>query len=326
MAVNLEDNFKDKSKMVAINDYNGFPNTADWVIDRSPGTQPHAVITDDDKLVLKLNRLEKHPETGGGIGGTIHSTRWMKYGTIEARFKTAANVPGPVSSFILISPVSGDEIDFEVVGKDSTDMQTNFYYKVQPGRPVNYAHGKHINVGIDTSADYHTYKLEWTETEMKWYFDGELKRTTTVSDAKGEYPDTPMRVAFGLWDGGYGNEGTAEWAGKDTSYGPDEKREYQMMVDWVKITPQFPDNSTEPWPGAKYQKQMENGKNGGSGKNGGVSDDDPTAGRDGASSGGHDRGSETNKNSALGRSLSAAQLGTSLILVALAAMVPAVFV
>lgn len=123
--------------------------------------------------------------------------------------------------------------------------------------------------------------------------------------------------------------GTAEWAGKDTSYGPDEKREYQMLVDWVKITPQFPDNSTEPWPGAKYQKQMENGKNGGSGKNGGVSDDDPTAGKDGASGGGHrngDNGSETNKNSALGRSLSAAQMGGSLILVALAAMAPTVFV
>ncbi|KAF9933876.1 hypothetical protein BGZ65_003980, partial [Modicella reniformis] len=128
MAVNLADDFKDKSRVVPINEYNGFPNTADWVIDRSPSTQPHAVIT-DDKLLLKLNRLEKHPETGGGIGATVHSTRWMKYGTIEARLKTASNVPGPVSSFILISPISGDEIDFEIVGKDSADMQTNFYYK-----------------------------------------------------------------------------------------------------------------------------------------------------------------------------------------------------
>ncbi len=86
-------------------------------------------------------------------------------------------------------------------------MQTNFYYKVQPGREVSYAHGQHINVELDTSADYHTYKLEWTPTEMKWYFDGVLKRTAAASEVVGSYPDTPMRVAFGLWDGGYGSEG-----------------------------------------------------------------------------------------------------------------------
>ncbi|KAF9917826.1 hypothetical protein BX616_011178 [Lobosporangium transversale] len=270
MAVNLHDEFANKSRMVSILDFNGFPDTADWVIDRTPGTQAHAVITDDQKLVLKLNRIEKHPETGGGIGATVHASRWMKYGTIEARIKTASNQPGPVSSFILISSTSGDEVDFEVVGKDPTDVQTNFYYKVQPGHEVNYGNAKHIDVGVDTSLDYHTYKLEWTETEMKWYFDDVLKRTTAAVEAVGQYPDTPMRAAFGLWDGGYGNEGTAEWAGKNTSYEPNDQREYQMWIDWVKITPLYPDNSTEPWPGAKYLEQMKTGNNGDSGSNGGI--------------------------------------------------------
>ncbi|KAG0261596.1 hypothetical protein BGZ95_004199, partial [Linnemannia exigua] len=80
MAINLDDQFKDKSRM-------------------------HAVI-ENDHLVLKLNRVEKHPTTGGGIGATVHSSRWLKYGTIEARLKTASNMPGTVSSFILISPTS----------------------------------------------------------------------------------------------------------------------------------------------------------------------------------------------------------------------------
>ncbi|KAF9411284.1 hypothetical protein BGZ94_001384 [Podila epigama] len=268
MAVNINDEFADPNRMVNIKEYNGFPNTADWVVDRTAGSQPHAEITPDQKLILRLNRVEKHPETGGGIGATVHSSRWLKYGTIEARLKTAANQPGPVSSFILISPISGDEIDFEIVGKDPTDMQTNFYYKVQPGRPVNYGFAKHIDVGLDTSLEYHTYKLEWTETEMKWYFDGVLKRTQLASEAVGSYPDTPMRVAFGLWDGGYGNPGTAEWAGANTSYAPEERREYQLWVDWVKITPQTPENPNDPWPGQKYLKQMEGGKNDGHGADG----------------------------------------------------------
>jgi beta-glucanase (GH16 family) len=206
MAVNLDDQFNDKARLVHIKDFNGFPNTADWVVDRSPGTREHAVI-ENDKLVLKLNRVEKHPTTGGGIGATVHSSRWMKYGTIEARLKTASNMPGTVSSFILISPISGDEIDFEVVGKDPSDMQTNFYYRVQPGNKVDYSHGVHVNVGLDTSLDYHTYRLDWTPTEMKWWFDGELKRTTLASEVVGSYPDTPMRIAFGIWDGGHGEKG-----------------------------------------------------------------------------------------------------------------------
>jgi len=207
MAVNLYDEFKDTNKIVDIKRFDGFPSSADWVIDRSEGTLPHAEIV-DQKLVLKLNRVEKHPLTGGGIGATVHSSRWMKYGSIEARLKTASNQPGPVSSFILISPISGDEIDFEIVGKEPTNMQTNFYYKVKPGHDVDYSHAGHIDVGLDTSADFHTYKLEWTATDMKWYFDGVLRRTQLATDAVGSYPDTPMRVAFGLWDGGYGNAGT----------------------------------------------------------------------------------------------------------------------
>ncbi|KAG0234869.1 hypothetical protein BGW42_006146 [Actinomortierella wolfii] len=286
MAITVHDEFTNPSRLVHSRDYNGFPDTADWIVDFSAAKQPHAEITADQKLLLRLNRMEPHPETGGGIGATVHSSRWLHYGTIEARLKTASNQPGTVSSFILISPKSGDEIDFEIVGKDAANMQTNFYYRVSPGRPVNYAHGKFIDVGVDTSAEYHDYKLEWTPTEMKWYFDGELKRTTTVAEAGGEYPDTPMRVAFGLWDGGNSpNEGTADWAGKGTSYGPNNDREYQMWVDWVKITPMNPDTSSEPWPGSKYLKRMEDsakkpgdnnnsdGKNGdgknGDGKNGG---------------------------------------------------------
>jgi len=207
MAKVLEDDFSNKSRLVDISQFNGFPDTADWVIDRSPTTANHADITDDGFLRLKLNRIQKHPDTGGGIGATIHASRWMKYGTIEARLKTASNQPGPVSSFILISPISGDEIDFEIVGKDATDVQTNFYYKVQPDHPVDYAHGMHINVNNDTSLDFHVYKLEWTPEKMVWSFDGEVKRTSTVADAAGSFPDSPMRVAFGLWDGGYGNPG-----------------------------------------------------------------------------------------------------------------------
>ncbi|KAK3809613.1 MAG: concanavalin A-like lectin/glucanase domain-containing protein [Linnemannia gamsii] len=308
MAINLDDQFKDKTRMVRLQDFNGFPDTADWIIDRTPGTREHAVI-ENDHLVLKLNRVEKHPETGGGIGATVHSSRWMKYGTIEARIKTASNMPGTVSSFILISPTSGDEIDFEVVGKDPSDMQTNFYYRVKPGNKVDYSHGVHVNVGLDTSLDFHTYRLDWTPTEMKWWFDGELKRTTLASEVVGSFPDTPMRIAFGIWDGGHGSKGTAEWAGENTSYEPNETREYQFAIDWVKITPMEPANSTEPWPGAKYRKQMEEGQNNGN-AGGGIGNGGGSSGGGGGGVNiiGGDGGWQGGDNAASGRFASARSL------------------
>ncbi|KAG0263045.1 hypothetical protein DFQ27_001977 [Actinomortierella ambigua] len=276
MSVNLHDEFKDPSRLVEARDYNGFPDSADWVVDYSLAKKPHAEITADQKLVLKLNRHEPHPDTGGGIGATVHSSRWLHYGTIEARLKTAATGPGTVSSFILISSISGDEIDYEIVGKDPLDVQTNYYYRVQPGRPVDYTRSDSLYQETDTSADYHDYKIEWTPTEMKWSIDGkfdkEHSRNVTKAEAGGSFPDTPMRVAFGLWDGGsFPNEGTSDWAGKNTSYAPNNEREYIMSVEWVKITPLNPEPAGEPWPGSKYLKRMEesDGGKGGSGGSGG---------------------------------------------------------
>jgi hypothetical protein len=42
-----------------------------------------------------------------------------------------------------------------------------------------------------------------------------------------------------------------------------------LSIDWVKITPMTPENATDPWPGAKYIKQMQNGQNNGN-SNGGI--------------------------------------------------------
>lgn len=64
-----------------------------------------------------------------------------------------------------------------------------------------------------------------------------------------------------------------------------------MSIDWVKITPMTPENATDPWPGAKYIKQMENGQNngnsnGGIGNGGGSNGGGPIIGGDGGWMGG----------------------------------------
>lgn len=54
--------------------------------------------------------------------------RWMLYGTVSARIKTASRSGGIVSSFIFRNAVTGDEIDYEWVGKDPQEVQSNYYW------------------------------------------------------------------------------------------------------------------------------------------------------------------------------------------------------
>jgi beta-glucanase (GH16 family) len=52
----------------------------------------------------------------------------MLYGTVTARIKSGSPSGGVVSSFIYRNAVTGDEIDYEWVGKQPNEVQSNFYW------------------------------------------------------------------------------------------------------------------------------------------------------------------------------------------------------
>jgi beta-glucanase (GH16 family) len=51
----------------------------------------------------------------------------MWYGNVKARFKTSRGA-GVITAFILFSDVK-DEIDYEFVGTELGDAQTNYYFQ-----------------------------------------------------------------------------------------------------------------------------------------------------------------------------------------------------
>lgn len=71
--------------------------------------------------------------------------------------------------------------------------------------------------------------------------DGDLKRTLNYSDAVDGYnfPQTPMQLKLGIWDGGASTEaeGTIEWAGGETDY---SDAPFTMYVESVNITNYYP--------------------------------------------------------------------------------------
>ncbi|GMM32123.1 transglycosylase [Martiniozyma asiatica (nom. inval.)] len=159
----------------------------------------------DDGLELTIAKRYDNP--------SLMSDFYIMFGRLEVSLKSASG-KGIISSFFLQSD-DLDEIDFEWFGGDISQMQSNYFSK---GNTTVYDRGQYHSMA-DPRADYHNYTLDWTESALTWYIDGTAVRTLT-NDSSGGYPQSPMRVFFGIWAGGDpdNSEGTIEWAGGLTDY------------------------------------------------------------------------------------------------------------
>ncbi|KAF9353735.1 hypothetical protein BGX26_008507 [Mortierella sp. AD094] len=209
-----------------------------------------------------------------GLGSVVSTTRFMQYGKVAARIKTGSTSPGVVSAFIMRNEVPGDEIDFEFVGRNPSEAQTNFYYKTPPDMPtelIDYNNTGKVPLGMNTALDFHEYGIEWMPDYIKWSIDGNVIRsvfrnqatdeldpvsgTPLIDEATGQpikrFPSTPARIQFGIWDGGQGSNGTAAWAGSPTDWSK-PGQVYEVQIDYVDIQCFYPGNGTEKWPPAGY--------------------------------------------------------------------------
>ena len=156
--------------------------------------------------------------------GEYRTIKNYGFGRVEARFK-AAKASGVMSGslFTYTGPSDQqpwDEVDIEILGKDPTKMQTNYYTNGVGG------HETVLDLGFDASADFHTYAFEWTAKSIQWYVDGLLVHTET--GARGALPTHPSKIMLNLWPG----------IGEDAWLGPlNYTAPLKFQVDWIKYTP-----------------------------------------------------------------------------------------
>ncbi|PNY25551.1 glycosidase crf1 [Tolypocladium capitatum] len=147
---------------------------------------------------------------------TIHTGKYIFFGRIDVEVQAAAG-QGIVTSAVLQSD-DLDEIDWEWVGGDNTQVQTNYFSK---GDTSTYDRGAYHPVSNPTGS-FHTYSVEWTSQAVNWLIDGAVVRTLTYQAAKGgsTFPQTPMQVKLGTWVAGGKNApvGTVQWAGGYTDF------------------------------------------------------------------------------------------------------------
>jgi beta-glucanase (GH16 family) len=111
-----------------------------------------------------------------------------------------------------------DEIDWEWLGGDLTEVETNYFGK---GNTTTYDRATYVPVS-SPQATFHTYTIEWKSSAITWAIDGTIIRTLPYAAANGgaNFPQTPMQVKLGNWVGGSSTapKGTVEWAGGLTDF------------------------------------------------------------------------------------------------------------
>lgn len=173
--------------------------------DKQPWSYLGNITAVDGKL-----RTQLFPGTGGT---TISSSNYVLYGKVSLTCRTSHGA-GVISDFILLSGVK-DEVDYEFVGNNVNQAQTNYYWQ------GNLDYTKMQPAGVaDTYANAHTYTIDWKPDAIQWIIDGNVVRTLNRQDTFNPqtnsygFPQTPARIQFGLWPGGDSPaQGTSAWAG-----------------------------------------------------------------------------------------------------------------
>lgn len=217
---NYTTDFTSSSLAVDINEYLGDPEDTDWVYS--------GYLADyDDSIILAM------PNQSAGT--VLSSTRYVWYGKVSATLKTS-HLAGVVTAFILFSN-SQDEVDYEFVGTQLEQVETNFFYQ----GILNNTNVYDVNM-TNTFENYHTLEVDWTEDQLTWSIDGVVSRVLKKEDTYNEtsgiyyYPQTPSRVQVSLWPAGLATnaQGTIEWAGGEIDWNSDDIKDYGYYYMFLK--------------------------------------------------------------------------------------------
>src|SRR5512142_1039532 len=149
------------------------------------GFLPDHVTFANGFMTLKLDNVASSGKSYSG--GEYRTIDTFSYGRFETRMK-AAKASGVVSSFFTYTGSPWDEIDVEVLGKNTNQVQFNYFVNGVGG------HEKLVDLGFDASAGYHTYAFDWKAGSISWYVDGVLKYTVSG----GTLPSHPAQIMMNL--------------------------------------------------------------------------------------------------------------------------------
>lgn len=130
---------------------------------------------------------------GGYSGGEYRTKQTFGYGMYDVSLKAIKNNGVVTSFFTYTGPTDGtvwDEIDIEILGRDTTKVQFNYFTNGQGGHEYLY------DLGFDASKGFHQYGFLWLPGRITWYVDGKEVYTATK-----DIPTTPGKIMMNVWPG-----------------------------------------------------------------------------------------------------------------------------
>lgn len=154
--------------------------------------------------------------------GEIQTRHTYGYGAYEARARTPEGSGLNAAFFTYIGPHHGqphDEIDFEVLTRDTARVSLNTYVDGQP------ANGASVPLPAPADDGFQTYSFIWAEDGIRWYVDGALVHETAPGTP---LPSTPQKIYASFW----GSDTYVDWMGPFVDPGTP----IAMEIDWIAFT------------------------------------------------------------------------------------------
>lgn len=156
----------------------------------------------------------------------------FKYGRIEARIKLPAGA-GVWPAFWMLGndidrvgwPSCGEIDVMEFIGREPSKIYGSIH---GPGYSGDKAVSGSISIAEGRAGDFHIYAVEWSENEIRWFFDGKeyhkFSRTNVPTGSKWVF-DHPFFIIINFAVGG-------KWPGS-----PDLKTRFpqSMVVDYIRV-------------------------------------------------------------------------------------------
>lgn len=190
---------------------NGGHQNCNWAKD--------AVSVANGQLVLSFRQQQTADRSY--TCGEIQTRQRYSYGTYEIRMKAATGSGLNSAFFSYIGPTDKqphDEIDFEVLGKNTNQVQVNQYISAKGDNE------KLVPVPGGADKAFNNYAFIWEKNRLRYFLNGKLVHE--VKDPA-KIPTHPQKIFASLW----GSDTFKDWMGAFSYNGP-----VSMQVDRIAFT------------------------------------------------------------------------------------------
>lgn len=153
--------------------------------------------------------------------GEIQTRKRYGYGTYEVRMKAATGSGLNSAFFSYIGPADKkphDEIDFEVLGRDTSKVQVNQYVSGKGGNEALVD----VPGGADTG--FNDYAFVWEKDRLRFFVNGEMAHEVTDPT---KLPVNAQKIFMSLW----GTDTLKDWMGNFAFSSP-----ARMQIEQVAFT------------------------------------------------------------------------------------------